>query len=105
MVEYSNPLTGGPVMPTIACFAQRLAPRRDHGAPHTSSTIYHVIEGEGATIIDGERFEWGSKDVICVPRDAPRAHQLPSSHPAYLFSYSDAPVLKALRLYREEGKR
>jgi gentisate 1,2-dioxygenase len=104
MVEYSNPLTGGPVMPTIACFAQRLAPRAETTAHrHTSSTIYHVIEGEGATIIDGERYEWGSKDVICVPGWATHRHiNYSSSHPAYLFSYSDAPVLKALRLYREE---
>ena len=107
MVEYNNPLTGGPVMPTIACFAQRLAPRQETSPHrHTHSTIYHVIEGEGATFIDGVRYDWEAKDVICVPGWATHHHvNYSSGQPAYLFSYTDAPVLKALRLYREEDVR
>lgn len=55
LLEYTNPLTGGPTMPTIGCWVQWLPPgetTRFHR--HTSSTIYHVIQGEGVTTV-GEK--------------------------------------------------
>ncbi|HZD41620.1 MAG TPA: cupin domain-containing protein, partial [Terriglobales bacterium] len=54
-LEYANPLTGGPTMPTIGCWVQWLAPgEATRGHRHTSTTIYHVIQGEGATTV-GDR--------------------------------------------------
>jgi gentisate 1,2-dioxygenase len=104
ILEYSNPLTGGPVMPTIACFAQILRPgRRTRSHRHTGSTVYHVIEGQGSTIVDGVRLDWGAKDIFTVPGWAFHEHvNASSSQPAYLFSFTDAPVLRALHLYRSE---
>jgi gentisate 1,2-dioxygenase len=59
ILEYTNPLNGGPVMSTMACYVQVLRPKqRTQAHRHSLCTIYHVIEGEGATIVDGERLEW-----------------------------------------------
>jgi gentisate 1,2-dioxygenase len=104
IMEYSNPLTGGPVMPTIACFAQVLrAGRRTKPHRHTSSTVYHVIEGHGSTIVEGVRLDWGPKDVFTIPNWAWHEHVNESAaQPAYLFSFTDEPVYRALQLFREE---
>jgi gentisate 1,2-dioxygenase len=106
IMEYTNPVTGGPVMPTMACYVQLLKPgRRTEAHRHTSTTIYHVIGGEGASIVDGKRLEWTDKDLFCVPSWATHEHINESAtQPAYLFSYSNAPVMRALALYREEGR-
>jgi gentisate 1,2-dioxygenase len=103
ILEYTNPATGGPVMPTIACYVQVLRPgARTEAHRHTPSTVYHVIEGQGATIVNGTRFDWESKDIFTVPGWATHSHINESqTQPAYLFSFTDAPVHRALGLYRE----
>ena len=104
ILEYTNPATGGSVMPTIGCYVQVLRPgSRTEAHRHTPSTVYHVIEGQGRTIVDGTRLDWESKDVFTVPGWARHEHVNESTtQPAYLFSYTDAPVLRALGLFREE---
>lgn len=103
--EYVNPLNSGPVMPTMACFAQLLKPGFK-GQPHrhTSSTVYHAIRGNGVTVIDGERFEWGEHDTFAVPGWAEHSHEnADGDEPAFLFSFSDLPVQQRLGLYREQA--
>ena len=103
LLEYTNPWTGGPVLPTMACRIARLRSgfeglmRR-----HTASTIYHVVSGTGSTEVGGTRLDWSEKDVFCVPGWAPYRHVLPAGSDALLFSYTDEPVLRALGLYREQ---
>ena len=105
ILEYTNPSNGGPVMPTIGCYAQVLRPGERTGRHrHTNSSVYHVVEGQGATVADGETLEWDVKDVFVVPGWAWHEHvNLSSSHAAYLFSFTDEPVFRALGLYREEA--
>jgi gentisate 1,2-dioxygenase len=103
-LEYTNPWTGGPVMPTMSCRIQRLVPGF-LGVPrrHTAATILHAVRGEGITVIDGQEFAWREKDVLAVPSWASYRHVNPSStDDAVLFAYSDEPVVKALGLYRDE---
>ena len=105
LLEYRNPLTGGPTMTTIQC-ALQLLPAGDETASHrhTSTSIYHVFRGEGATQIGERRFDWRQGDSFVVPLWHPHRHlNSSSSKEAILFSMSDAPVLKALDLYREES--
>jgi len=104
ILEYTNPNTGGPVMPTIGCHVQLLRPGEGTKAHrHTASTVYHVVEGEGYSIVDGQRLEWEDKDVFCTPGWAFHEHMNASStRPAVLFSFTDAPVLQALSLLREQ---
>lgn len=104
ILEYTNPVTGGSVMPTIACFAQRLSPgQRTSAHQHTSSAVYHVISGRGCSLVGGRNLEWQTKDTFCVPNWTSHQHvNLSDSEPAYLFSFTDIPVLRALDLLREE---
>jgi gentisate 1,2-dioxygenase len=106
ILQYTNPATGGPVMPTIACYVQVLRPSsRTLRHRHTNSTVYHVVEGQGATLVDDKRLDWESKDVLTVPGWAWHEHINESAtRPAYLFSFTDEPVFRALSLYREEGE-
>ena len=106
IVEYTNPLTGGPTMPTIACYAQMLRPGQHTEAHrHVCCTNYHVIEGTGYSLVGGERLPWEDKDVFTVPTWTMHEHVNTGSRPAFLFSFTDAPVMKALDLYREDAKR
>ncbi|MFI8453506.1 cupin domain-containing protein [Streptomyces erythrochromogenes] len=102
-LEYTNPWTGGPVLPTISCRVQRLIPGfLGTARRHTAATILHVVRGEGRTVINGEEFAWKDKDVFVVPSWASYQHIVDSSAGAVLFAYSNEPVVKALGLYREE---
>jgi gentisate 1,2-dioxygenase/1-hydroxy-2-naphthoate dioxygenase len=109
ILEYANPVTGGPTMPTIHCRVQLLPPgeeTRPHR--HTSSTIYHVISGDGVTTVGpetsgGKNLTWVKRDCFFVPSLDWHAHRNNSKNePAILFSVTDRPVLESLGLYREE---
>lgn len=104
ILEYVNPLTGGPILPTMDAFLQRLDPGVEL-APHrhSSSAIYMGVEGKGALTVDGQTFTWEPYDVIVVPAWAKHSHKALGNGPAVLFSYSNAPTMRALSLYREDG--
>jgi gentisate 1,2-dioxygenase len=104
-LEYFNPHTGGPVMPTIGCYAQKLRPgvhTRKHR--HSSATIFHVFRGCGSTIVEGERLDWSERDVFTIPGWHWHEHvNASATDGATLISYTDEPLLKALGIHREEN--
>jgi gentisate 1,2-dioxygenase len=103
VLEYTDRATGGPVMPTIACHMQLLRPGEMTGAcRRVCCTNYHVVEGAGFSIVGDRRLDWEDKDVFTVPTWTFHEHVNSGDRPAFLFSFSDAPVMKALSLYREE---
>ncbi|MEP6720058.1 MAG: cupin domain-containing protein [Variovorax sp.] len=105
LMHYVNPLTGGPVMPTIGASMQLLrAGFHSHAHRHTGSTIYQVAKGRGHSVIGGRRFDWQERDIFCVPSWTWHEHANASlTEDACLFSFHDLPVMQALRLYREEA--
>jgi gentisate 1,2-dioxygenase len=101
--EYTNPLTGGPVMPTIGAQLQLLRKGEETKAHrHTGSVIYQVAQGSGWSEIAGQRFEWEEKDIFALPSWA--LHRHGALEEAVLFSFNDIPAMKALALYREADK-
>lgn len=105
LLEYVNPLTGGPTLPTMSCQIQMLRPgEKTKCHRHTSSAIYHVFRGRGATIIDDIRYEWGPGDSMVVPLWRFHYHENYSDKEAILFVMTDKPVMDALGFYREEAK-
>lgn len=112
-MEYTNPLNGGHVLPTIACWIQLIRPGVHTLAHrHANSTVYHVFRGRGATIVDGVRFEWQEGDFLALPPWCWHEHEnapsspfsgLSTSEEAILFSINDAPVYEALNLQREDA--
>jgi gentisate 1,2-dioxygenase len=103
-LEYFNPHTGGPVMPTIGCYAQKLrAGIQTQKHRHNDATIYHVFRGSGYSLIEGQRFDWSERDVFVVPGWHWHEHVNSSATgDAILISYTDEPLLKALGIHRQE---
>lgn len=109
LLEYTHPLTGGPTMPTIGCWVQWIPPgesTKPHR--HTSSTIYHVVHGEGATWVGksrtaAEELLWGARDCFFVPSwNWHHFENKSKKEAAVIFSVTDRPVLESLGLLREE---
>ncbi|MGE5268202.1 MAG: cupin domain-containing protein, partial [Thiohalocapsa sp.] len=104
-LDYVNRRTGGPVMPTIACHMQLLRPgEKTRARRRVCCTNYHVVEGSGYSVVGDQRLDWDDKDVFTVPTWAFCEHINEGDRPAFLFSFSDAPVMQALQLYREETR-
>jgi gentisate 1,2-dioxygenase len=100
-IEFVNPTTGGPALPTLGCEMHRLLPgRRTAPRRKVGSSIYVVFKGSGLSVINGERFDWDRGDVFVTPSWANVEHE--AHAPADLFAVSDRPILQALHLYREE---
>ena len=100
-LQYSNPVTGGYPMPTMAAYMQ-LLPAGFCGQPYrsTDATVYCVREGEGTTFVGNERIEWSVGDVFVAPSWATISHQV--GERSVLFSFSDRAAQKALGVWREE---
>ncbi|MFI6157134.1 cupin domain-containing protein [Kitasatospora sp. NPDC051170] len=105
IMEYTNPVTGGSVMPTMGAHLQLLRPGQAARAHrHTGSVVYTAAQGHGVSVIAGQRFEWSRGDVFVVPAWAWHEHEnLDRGEDACLFSFNDFPVMHALGLYREES--
>jgi gentisate 1,2-dioxygenase len=105
LLRYSNPLTGGHVMPTMGAHIQRLREGEAYTAHrHTGNVIYTVAKGSGHSIVGGRRFEWSERDIFCVPSWVWHEHANGSqSEDAVLFSFSDLPVIESLELYMEQA--
>lgn len=104
IMEYINPYTGGPTVPTMAAYLQLLrAGEHTRAHRHVASTVYHVAEGGGYSLIAGQRFNWAEGDTFVVPTWAWHEHAAEGGE-AVLFSYSDRPILEAFGLNREEAR-
>ena len=100
-LDFVDPTSGRPVMPTMGCGMHRLVPgRRTRPFRKVGSSVAVVYRGAGSSIINGQRFEWSAGDMLAIPSWAIVDHE--ASEPADVFAITDAPVLKALGLYREE---
>ena len=99
-MQFTNPLTGGHAMPTIAAFIQ-LLPKGLRTRPYrcTDGTIYSVVEGGGSVKIGDESFDFEPRDAFVVPSWMPM--ELQAQGETVLFSFSDRPGQEAMGLWRE----
>ena len=75
------------------------------GAPHRITPGFPLPPlSDNNTEVDGTTLEWNRNDAFCVPAWSWHRHANDSSDDAVLYSVTDAPTLKKLALYREEGK-
>ena len=107
LMNYVNPITGGPVMQTIGASMQMLRPgEKTKAHRHTGSFIYQVAKGRGYSIIGGKRFEWQERDIFCVPSWAWHEHANGfGSEDACLFCFNDLPVIAGPRPLSGGGLR
>jgi gentisate 1,2-dioxygenase len=103
ILDYTNPVNNSHLLPTMGARIQMLQ-RKERTQPHrhTSYTIYHVVEGEGVSVVGDKRFEWAKGDCFTVPNWEWHTHEQRGTEPAILFSVHDQPILETFDLYREE---
>ncbi len=101
-LEYINPTTGGPAMPTLGTYMQML-PKGFAGDDYqtTAAWVYHCVEGSGRTHVGDRVIDWKAKDTFVVP--AWYRHRHEASEDAFLFSFTDQPVQQKLGIFRDSS--
>ena len=103
ILEYTHAQTGGPVLPTMSCRVQMIRKGEKTKAKRvTGSSVLHVVQGRGRSVINGQPFDWDKGDIIALPSWAEHDFANTGTEDAILFSISDRPVLETLGFYREE---
>lgn len=101
-IRFSNPTTGGDVMPTIRAEFHRLrggvttGPRREVG-----SSVWQVFEGNGTILLGDKSIEVERGDVFVVPSWV--SLTMTSDSSMDFFRFSDAPIFESLGLNRSEN--
>ncbi len=108
-VRYTNPTTGGDVLPTIRAEVHRVrrgaetAPRREAG-----SSVFQVFDGSGTVTVGDASWRVGRGDLFVVPSWQPLSVRSEAgasdsdSGALDLFRFSDTPVLERLSQDRVE---
>ncbi len=100
-LDYVNPETGESCLPTLGFAAMALpAGKRLRSVKRSSSSVFHVVEGNGASTVDGMRFAWKSGDTFSAPVFANVDHEAGSAD-AFLIRIHDAPLQQKLNFYEE----
>jgi gentisate 1,2-dioxygenase len=101
LMEFTNPVDGGPVMATMSAFA-RLVPARfaTRAARSSDGMINVVVEGTGTLFIDDKAFALSPGEIVVIPSWAERRFSADSD--LVLFSYSDRATQAKLSLWREQ---
>ncbi|MGC5362925.1 cupin domain-containing protein [Streptomyces sp. DT24] len=103
-VRYTNPTTGGDVMPTIRAEFHRLRAgtelpvRREVG-----SSVFQVFEGSGRAVLNGQEHQLTKGDLFVVPSWV--SWTLRADEQFDLFRFSDAPVMERLHFDRTHFER
>ncbi len=108
-VRYTNPATGGDVLPTMRTEMHRIA-RGAETAPvrETGSSVYQVFDGSGTVTVGETSWTVTRGDLFVVPSWEPFSARSEAgasdsdSGALDLFRFSDAPVFEALQLDRTQ---
>ncbi|SFS89488.1 gentisate 1,2-dioxygenase [Halostagnicola kamekurae] len=99
-MAYVNPNSGSPpLFPTMSFRSQLLNEGPTDAHFHNATEVFFVIEGEGATHVDGEALEWSERDIFVVPPGTKHHHE--PDDEAILLGMSDRPVYEAFNFYTE----
>ncbi|EMQ96740.1 cupin domain-containing protein [Paeniglutamicibacter gangotriensis] len=103
-MRFTDPVRGGDVMPTLRCQMRRVtAGTATSTHRQTGTQVTTVLHGSGRITVGDQEFDIEHGDVIAVPSWArTTVHADAGSEDLDLFTTSDAPVLNALKLFREE---
>lgn len=77
-----------------ASFVHILPGDRVATAPTATSELYHVIRGEGFSVIDGDVVAWATNDTFVLPGNARSTHHATTD--AALYHVTDEPLLRFL---------
>ena len=99
---------GRPLSQTLSAQAERIeAGTTSPSSQETVSFVYHVVEGEGYSIISSPGTEeptkvmWTAKDTLAVPAWSRVTHTSSQDADAFLFAINDRPMVNSLGLARK----
>ncbi|MEC3853908.1 cupin domain-containing protein [Paenarthrobacter ureafaciens] len=103
-VRFTDPVRGRDVMPTLRCEMRRISAGTETALQRQTGTrVTTVLHGSGRITIGDNEFDIEHGDILAIPSWAWTSVQAnPGSENLDLFTTSDAPVLEALKLFREE---
>ncbi|MGW4844401.1 cupin domain-containing protein [Nocardia brasiliensis] len=102
-VRFTNPTTGGDVMPTLRAEFHRLRPgARTATTREVGSAVYQVFSGAGRVNLGDDEFDVEYGDLFVVPSWVPLTVTAADAE-LNLFRFADTPIFEALHQYRREG--
>lgn len=102
-LDYVNPETGESVLPALGFAAMMLQAGEANEPPlRSSSCAFHVIQGHGATEIDGKPIIWGPKDTFTAPVFSKITHKAEAE--SFLIRIHDRPLQDKLGYYEERAR-
>lgn len=102
-LDYINPETGADVLPTMGFTAMMIEAGGKEAPPLRScSSAFHVIEGKGHSIVNGERIDWAAKDTFTAPVFAEITHH--ADDESFLVRIHDRPLQEKLDYYEERAR-
>lgn len=106
-VRYSNPTTGGDVLPTLRTEMHRLrAGASTQTRREVGSSVYQVFDGSGRVRVGEREWQVGRGDMFVVPSWQPftaSADAQPEGAATLdLFRFGDAPIFEALHAHRSQ---
>jgi gentisate 1,2-dioxygenase len=102
-VMYTNPENGATALEPYCLSVRMLRPGEEVVPRLTSaSTVLHVIEGEGQSVVGQTTMTWERGDVIAAPSQTSLRHRNRSTtKPCFLLQIDNAPLQHKLGWYRE----
>jgi gentisate 1,2-dioxygenase len=98
-IRYSNPTTGGDVMPTIRCEFHRLrAGASTPGRCEVGSSVWQVFDGTGSVVLNGSETALETGDLFVVPSWV--EWSLSADSQFDLFRFNDGPIMDRLNFAR-----
>lgn len=65
---YMHPLLKGTCINTLAFYVQEIPPGSRSGRlHHPGNQVIYIWEGQGYTVLDGQRHHWAKDDVVLIP--------------------------------------
>lgn len=106
VVDYRDPVSGGPVYRTMTFHAQLLRPgERTLAVKQNASQICTILEGSGTSVVGGKTFHWNKFDSFCIPGGEWYEHNNTGSADAVWMVATDEPALSALGLQVKQGRK
>jgi gentisate 1,2-dioxygenase len=102
LLRYTDPVSGGSVLPYLDCFLLALANEKQTTAIRsTANSVAIVVAGSGLTKVSDVTVTWTKNDIFSLPHGNWISHQA-AEEGTTLFIISDRQVLQRLGLLKEE---
>jgi gentisate 1,2-dioxygenase len=102
-VRFTNPTTGGDVLPTMRTEMHRVrAGAATLVQREVGSSVFQVFDGSGTVTVGERTWQVARGDLFVVPSWLPFSAQASAAGALDLFRFGDAPIFEALHAHRTE---